>query len=78
MRIDWSLSAIATVLAPLALLVPLRKLQAFLAPQTLDLLVIDPPALGLQQFTELTIAVSAILLGHPDQGKAQLIVILLG
>jgi hypothetical protein len=50
MRIDWSLSAIATLLAPLALLVPI---------------------------TELTIAASAILLGQPDQGKAQLIVILL-
>ena len=78
MRIDRSLSAIATMLAPLALLVPLRKLQALLPPQTLDLLGIDPSALGLQQFTDLRITVSAILLGQPKQGKAQLIVILLG
>ena len=33
------------VIEPLALLVSLRKLQPFLAPEPLDLLVIDPPAL---------------------------------
>ena len=61
----------------LALLVPLRQLQALLAPQPLDLLVIDPPALSLKQLAHLAIAVAAILLGQPDQREAQLVVILL-
>ena len=32
------------VVEPLSLLMTLRQLQAFFAPQSLDLLVIDPPA----------------------------------
>lgn len=65
------------MIEPLTLLVPLRKLQAFLAPKPLDLLVVDPPALGLKQFTDLAIAVTAILLGEPDQGQTKLVVVLL-
>ena len=33
-----------------ALLVALRKLQSFLLPETLNLLMIDPPAFDAQEF----------------------------
>lgn len=58
-----------------ALLVPLRELQSFLAPEPFDLLVIDPPALDVEQFGDLTIAISAVLLRQPDQCQPQRIVI---
>ena len=54
------------VIKPLAPLVPLWKLQSFLAPEPLDLLVIDPPALDVEEFGDLTIAISAVLLGQSD------------
>ena len=50
----------------LALFVPLWKLQSLIAPEPLDLLVIDPPALDIEQFGDLTIAISAVLLCKPD------------
>lgn len=39
--------------------------------------MIDTPALGLKQATDLAIAVTAILLGEPDQGQTKLIFVLL-
>ena len=57
------------------LLVALRLLQPFLAPEPLHLLVIDPPSLDPQKFGHLAIAVPAIALRQPDHGEPQLIVI---
>ena len=59
------------------LLVPLRELQPFLAPQPLDLLVIDPPAFDPQQFSHLAVAIPAITLCQADHREPQGIVILL-
>ena len=55
--------------------VPLRQLKAFLAPDPLDLLVIDGPARGPQKLADLAVAVAAILLGQPDQGQTQVILV---
>ena len=57
------------VIEALALLVPLRQLQAFLTPYPRNFLVIDRPALGPQKFADLPISVAAILFGQPDQGQ---------
>jgi len=54
------------VIKPLAAFVPMRQLQAFLAPDPLDLLVIDGPAFGSQELTNLAVAVAAILFGKTD------------
>src|SRR6185503_20267628 len=53
--------------------VPIRQLQAFLAPDPLDLFVIDDPALDPQKFADLPVTVAAILLGQPDQGQPQIV-----
>jgi hypothetical protein len=50
-------------------------LQAFLAPDPLDFLVIDRPALDPQQFADLAVAVTAVLFGQPDQGQAQIVLV---
>jgi len=42
---------------------PVRQLQAFLAPNPFDLLVIDDPAFGPQKLADLAVAVAAILFG---------------
>ncbi len=63
------------VVEPLAPLVPLWKLQSFLAPEPLDLLVIDPPALDAEQFGDLTIAISAVLLRQPYDCQPQRIIV---
>lgn len=55
---------------PLAALVPVRQLQAFLTPDARDFLVIDRPALGPQKFADLAIPIATILFGQPDQGEA--------
>lgn len=47
----------------LSLLMAPRQLQAFLTPQSFDLLVIDAPAFNTQEFGDLAISVAAILLG---------------
>ncbi|MBI1203282.1 MAG: hypothetical protein GC182_12290 [Rhodopseudomonas sp.] len=44
-------------------------MQAFLASDPLDFLVIDGPALGPQQLADLAVALAAVLLGQPDQGQ---------
>ncbi len=62
------------VIEPLALLVSLRKLQPFLAPEPLDLLVIDPPALDVKQLSDLAIAISPVLLRQPDDRQTQRII----
>ena len=51
------------VIKTVALPMTLRQLQPFLAPQSLDLLVIDLPTLNAQEFSDLVIAITAILLG---------------
>ena len=53
------------VIKPLALPVALRKLQPFFAPESLDFLVIDPPALDVEQFGDFAITISAVLLRQP-------------
>jgi hypothetical protein len=64
------------VIKPLAAFVPMRQLQAFLAPDSLDLLVIDGPAFGSQELADLAVAVAAILFGKTDQGQPQVILAL--
>ena len=54
------------VIEPFALFVTLRQLQTFLTPYPLNPLVIDVPALDLQQLCNLAITIPAILLGQSD------------
>ena len=61
---------------PLALLVPVRQLKSFFAPEALNLLVIDPPTFHAQKLTDFAIPVPSVLLGEPDQSKTQIIVVL--
>ena len=63
------------VVKPFAPLVAMRQLKTFLPPQPFDLLVVDRPALDTKKMGDLAISVTAILLGQPDQGQAQLVVI---
>ena len=63
---------------PFAFLMPVRQLQTFFTPQTFDPLVIDMPAFGAQQFADFSVAIPAILFGQPDQGQAQIVIILEG
>jgi len=62
---------------PLALLVPVRQLKTFFAPQALDPLVIGPPAFDAEEFADLAVPIPPVLLGEPDQSETQLIVVLL-
>ena len=64
------------VIQPPPLLVPLRELQAFFAPQAFDLLVIDRPTFDAQQFGDLAVAVAPILLSQSDHCEAQRLIIL--
>ena len=68
-RVRWPKTDDGAVLViePLALLMTLRKLQAFFPPQALNLLVINHPALYAKKPGNLTIAIATILLGQPDQ-----------
>ena len=52
------------------------NLQPLFAPQALDLLVIDMPALDTQERSDLAIAIAAILLGQANEGEPQGILIL--
>ena len=61
---------------PPAPLVAMWQLQALFPPQALGLLVIDRPALDTKKLGELAVTVAAILLGQPDQGQAQFVIIL--
>ncbi len=63
------------VVEPSALLVPLRQLKAFFAPDPLNLLVVHLPTFDAQQFGYLAIAVAPVLLGQLDQGQSQSIII---
>ena len=76
-RIPWPQAdnRCIVVIKPLAVFVPVRQLQAFLAPDPLDPLVIDGPAFGPQKFADLPVAVAAILFGQPDQGQTQIILV---
>ena len=56
------------VVEPPLLLVPFRKLQPFLAPEDLDLLVVHAPALDPQQLGHLAVAVTTIALCQADHG----------
>jgi len=66
------------VIQSFAFLMAFRYLQTFFPPQALHFLVIDPPALDVQQSRDLAIALPAILLGQSYQGEAQFFVIILG
>ena len=57
-------------------LVAMWQLQALFPPQAPDLLVIDRPALDTKKLGDLAVTVAAILLGQPDQGQAQCVIIL--
>ena len=48
---------------------PVRQLQPFFAPQTLDPLVVHMPTFGAEQLTNLAIALPTILFSQPDQGR---------
>jgi len=63
------------VVEPSPPLVSLRQLQPFLTPDPLDLLVIDPPAFDAQQFGDLAIAVSSVLLGQSEQRQTESVII---
>jgi len=63
------------VIEPSLLLVSLWKLQSFLTPEPLDLLVIDLPAFEVKQLGDLAIAISAVLLCQPDQSQPQRIIV---
>lgn len=56
-------------------MVPLRALQPFLAPQLFHLLVIASPALGTEEFSDLAIVLSPILLRQPNQSQTQRIIV---
>jgi len=62
---------------PLTLLVPVRQLKTFLAPQALNPLMIDMPAFYAKELADLAIPVPSVLLGEPDQSETQLIVVML-
>ena len=64
------------VVKPPAPLVAMWQLQALFPPQALDLLVIDRPALDTKKLGDVAVTVAAILLGQPDQGQAQFVIIL--
>ena len=53
------------------------KLQALFTPETLNLLVIDGPALYPQQLSDLAVAISTVLLGQTDHGEPELFLIIL-
>ena len=76
-RMGWSApnDRAVFVIEPLAFLVSLRKLQPFLAPEPLDFLVIDPPALDVKQLCDLAIAKPTVPLCQPDDCQLQCIVI---
>ena len=63
------------MIEPFAPLVAQRKLQTFLPPEPLDLLVIDLPAFNMEQLSDLAVAKPAVLLRQPDQSPPQRIVI---
>jgi len=54
------------VIEAFAFLVMLRQLQTFFSPQSLHLLVIDLPAFNTQEFSDLSIAVTPILLDQTN------------
>ncbi|MEM7744104.1 MAG: hypothetical protein AAF409_10390 [Pseudomonadota bacterium] len=64
------------VIVPLAFLVPLREMQALFAPKSLDLLVVHPPAFGVEQLAVSTATVPAIRLRQPDHGEAEYVITL--
>ena len=64
------------VVKPPPPLVAMRQLQALFPLQALDLLVIDRPALDTKKLGDLAVTVAAILLGQPDWGQAQCVIIL--
>ncbi len=65
------------VIKPLSLLVAMRWLQTLFAPQSFDLLLIDLPALNAKKFSNLAVAVTAILLGQSDQSLSKAVIFLL-
>ena len=65
------------IIQPFACFVTPWNLQAFFAPQAFDLLAIDFPALDTQERGDLTISISAILLGKSNDGESQGILIII-
>ena len=66
------------VVEPTALLMTLRQLKPLFAPDPLNLLVVHLPAFDTQQFRYLAVAVASVLLGQPDQGEPESIIIFSG
>ena len=56
--------------------VAIRQLKIFFPPQALDLLVFDHPAFDAKELSNLTIAIAIILLGQPNEGQAQFVIVL--
>ena len=65
------------IIKVLACFVTSWHLQAFFAPQALDFLVINGPALDTQECGNLAIAITAILFGQANEGEPQGILIII-
>jgi hypothetical protein len=50
-------------------------LQPFSSPDPLNPLAVDAPALHPQELGDFPIAIAAILIGQPDQGEAQIVIV---
>ena len=61
-----------------ALLMPLRELKTFFAPEPLNLFVIDCPSLDAQQLCNFAIPITLILFGKPDHRQPSGFIILWG
>ena len=64
------------MIEPLALLVPVRELKSFLAPEARNLFVIDPPAFRAHKRADFAAPVSSVLVGQTDQSKKWIIGVL--
>ena len=64
------------MIKPLLPFMALRQLQAFPAPQALHFLVIDFPALNAKKYSNLAVAVAAIVFGQSDQSQPKAVIIL--
>ena len=69
-------NGMSMILQPLASPVASWDLQPFFAPQVFDVLVMDTPALDLQERGDLAVTISAILLGQANEGEPEGVLIL--
>ena len=63
------------MIKPLTAFMTRRELQAFLAPYSFDLFVIDIPALNAKELGDLAITVTPVLFSEPDQRQTQGVII---